>query len=132
MDERYDLVVIGAGPAGEKGAAQAAYFGKRVAVVDRLTHAGGAPVASTGIPSKTLRETALYVTGFRKRDVYGLSLDLNREVVLQRLMTRKSELMNTMARAVEENLARHDIRYIQGVARLGPDRTVRVAVDGGR
>lgn len=130
MGERYDLVVIGAGPAGEKGAAQAAYFGKRVAVVDRLPHPGGAPVASTGIPSKTLRETALYVTGFRNRDVYGLSLNLDRGVVLQRLMSRKSEVASTMARAVEENLKRHGIRYIQGEARLVPGQTVRVAVDG--
>jgi NAD(P) transhydrogenase len=131
ISERYDLVVVGAGPAGEKGAAQAAYFGKRVAVVDRLSHPGGAPVASTGIPTKTLRETALYVTGFRNRDVYGLSLELDPEVVLQRLLARKSEVSSTMARAVDENLKRHGIRYIQGEARLGPGRTVRVAVDGG-
>jgi NAD(P) transhydrogenase len=130
MGEHYDLVTIGAGPAGEKGAAQAAYFGKRVAVVDRLPHPGGAPVASTGIPTKTLRETALYVTGFRNRDVYGLSLELDREKVLERLMSRKSEVRGMMERAVELNLERHGIRYIQGEASLGPDRTVRVAVDG--
>jgi NAD(P) transhydrogenase len=130
MSERYDLVVIGAGPAGEKGAAQAAYFGKRVAVVDRLPGPGGAPVASTGIPTKTLRETALYITGFRNRDVYGLSLEVDPAVVLQRLMTRKSEVASTMARAVDENLRRHGIRYIQGEARLGPGRTVFVAGEG--
>jgi NAD(P) transhydrogenase len=130
MDERYDLVTIGAGPAGEKGAAQAAYFGRRVAVVDRLRGPGGATVTSTGIPTKTLRETALYVTGFRNRDVYGLSLELDPEVVLERLMARKSEVGSTMARAVDENLKRHGIRYIQGEARLGPGRTVLVAVDG--
>jgi NAD(P) transhydrogenase len=130
MGERYDLVTIGAGPAGEKGAAQAAYFGKRVAVVDRLRNPGGATVSSTGIPTKTLRETALYVTGFRNRDVYGLSLELDAEVVLQRLMARKSEVGSTMARAVDENLKRHGIRYIQGEASLGPGRTVSVAVDG--
>ncbi|HZA27537.1 MAG TPA: Si-specific NAD(P)(+) transhydrogenase [Actinomycetota bacterium] len=130
MGERYDLVTIGAGPAGEKGAAQAAYFGKRVAVVDRLRHPGGATVASTGIPTKTLRETALYVTGFRNRDVYGLSLELDRETVLERLISRRSEVASTMARAVDENLRRHGIRYIQGEARLGPDRTVLVTVDG--
>lgn len=131
MAERYDLVVIGAGPAGEKGAAQAAYFGKRVAVIDRRPHPGGAPVASTGIPTKTLRETALYVTGFRNRDVYGLSLELDREAVLEHLMSRKSEVRHTMERAVEDNLRRHGIRYIQGEASLGPDRTVRVALDDG-
>jgi NAD(P) transhydrogenase len=130
--ERFDLVTIGAGPAGEKGAAQAAYFGKRVAVVDRLPHPGGAPVTSTGIPTKTLRETALYVTGFRHRDVYGLSLELDPDVVLDRLMSRKSEVTGTMVRAVDENLKRHDIRYIQGEAKLGPGRTVEVTTDVGR
>lgn len=130
MSQRYDLVVIGAGPAGEKGAAQAAYFGKRVAVVDRLSHPGGAPVASTGIPTKTLRETAMYITGFRNRDVYGLSLEVDPEVVLQRLMARKSEVASTMARAVDENLKRHGIRFIKGQARLGPGRTVIVSGDG--
>lgn len=114
VSERYDLVTIGAGPAGEKGAAQAAYFGKRVAVVDRLPHPGGATVASTGIPTKTLRETALYVTGFRNRDVYGLSLELDRETVLQRLISRRSEVASMVARAVDENLRRHGIRYVQG------------------
>jgi NAD(P) transhydrogenase len=130
MSEDYDLVVIGAGPAGEKGAAQAAYFGKRVAVVDRASRPGGAPVASTGIPSKTLRETALYITGFRNRDVYGLSLKLDPDLILERLMTRRSEVVSSMARAVDENLKRHGIRYIQGDAMLGPDLTVVVSVGG--
>ena len=102
-----------------------------MAVIDRRPHPGGAPVASTGIPTKTLRETALYVTGFRNRDVYGLSLELDREAVLEHLMSRKSEVRRTMERAVEDNLRRHGIRYIQGEASLGPDRTVRVALDDG-
>ena len=71
MRERYDMVVIGSGPAGEKGAAQAAYFGKRVAVVEHTPRPGGAAVSTAGVPTKTLRETALYITGFRRRDVYG-------------------------------------------------------------
>ena len=59
MTESFDLVVIGSGPAGEKGAAQAAYFGKRVALVERSRHLGGAGVNTGTVPSKTLRETAL-------------------------------------------------------------------------
>jgi NAD(P) transhydrogenase len=70
--ERYDLVVVGSGPAGEKAAALAAYFGKRVAVVERDGPPGGAPVNRGGIPTKTLRETALYLTGFRCREIYGV------------------------------------------------------------
>jgi pyruvate/2-oxoglutarate dehydrogenase complex dihydrolipoamide dehydrogenase (E3) component len=58
MDGSFDMIVIGAGPAGEKAAAQAAYFGKRVAVVDRAENPGGSAVRSAGVPTKTLRETA--------------------------------------------------------------------------
>ena len=86
MDDSYDMIVIGAGPAGEKAAAQAAYFGKRTAVVERAETPGGSAVRSAGIPSKTLRETALYITGFRRRDTYGVSLQLHPSLALQRLL----------------------------------------------
>ena len=72
--DRYDLVVIGAGPAGEKGAAQAAYFGKRVAIIEREPYPGGAGINTGTVPSKTLREAVLYLTGLSQRDLYGLSL----------------------------------------------------------
>jgi phytoene dehydrogenase-like protein len=68
VEERFDLVVIGAGPAGEKGAGQAAYFGKRVAVMERSAVPGGTPASTGGIPTKTMREAALYLTGFRRRE----------------------------------------------------------------
>src|SRR3954449_9096756 len=63
MRDRYDLVVIGAGPAGEKGAAQAAYFGKRVALIERSPYLGGTGINTGTVPSKTLRETAIYFSG---------------------------------------------------------------------
>ena len=69
--DRYDLIVIGSGPAGEKGAAQAAYFGKRVALVEREPHVGGAGINTGTVPSKTLRETALYFSGLRQRGLYA-------------------------------------------------------------
>ena len=77
MSSDYDLVVVGVGPAGEKGAAQAAYFGKRVACVERAAEPGGAAVHTGTLPSKTLRETALFLSGFRQRELYGLSVELN-------------------------------------------------------
>jgi NADPH-dependent 2,4-dienoyl-CoA reductase/sulfur reductase-like enzyme len=70
--ESFDLVVIGSGPAGEKGAAQAAYFGKRVAVIERAPNLGGAGVNTGTVPSKTLRESALYFSGLRQRGLYGI------------------------------------------------------------
>ena len=60
----FDLVVIGSGPAGEKGAVQAAYFGKRVAIVERAPEPGGAAVHTGTLPSKTLREAAIYLSGY--------------------------------------------------------------------
>jgi NAD(P) transhydrogenase len=74
--ENYDLVVIGSGPAGEKAALHTAYFGKWVAVVEQARVPGGNPARRTGVPTKTLRETAQYLTGFWHRDVYGVSLTL--------------------------------------------------------
>src|ERR671926_739034 len=75
----YDLVILGAGPAGEKGAAQAAYYGKRVAIVERAPAVGGAAINTGTVPSKTLRETALALSGLGTRDLYGVDLSLRRQ-----------------------------------------------------
>ncbi len=132
MTDRFDMVVIGAGPAGEKAAAQAAYFGKRVAIVDRSSRPGGSAVGSAGIPTKTLRETALYITGFRRRDVYGLSLQLDPEATLKRLRTRTAEVVELMTTMVQRNLERHGIELVHGQATLTPDRSVLVTGPDGR
>lgn len=129
--DRYDLVVIGSGPAGEKAAAQAAYYGKSVAVVERDPVPGGAPVNTGGIPSKTLREAAQYLTGYRFRDVYGLSLGLTGDVLVQLLRRREAEVSQSIGDAVQANLDRHGIDLVRGEATLGPDRTVIVTADGG-
>src|SRR5436190_8326250 len=131
-EDRFDMVVIGSGPAGEKAAAQAAYFGKQVAVVERSPEPGGAAVTSASIPSKTLRETAMYISGFRRRDVYGLSLTLDPEATLAQLRTRTAEVIETMTDAVRVNLERHAVEFVHGHARLGSDRTVHVGVDAGK
>src|SRR6266481_3241927 len=70
MPEKFDLIVIGSGPAGEKGAAQAAFFGKRVALVEREPCLGGAAANTGTLPSKTMRETALVLSSFRQRQLY--------------------------------------------------------------
>jgi NAD(P) transhydrogenase len=131
-EDRFDMVVIGSGPAGEKAAAQAAYFGKRVAVVDRSPSPGGAAVGNAVVPSKTLRETALYITGFRRREVYGLGLTLDPEATVAQLRTRTTDVIETMTDAVRRNLERHGIEFVRGGARLGSDRTVNVTLDAGR
>lgn len=131
MENSFDMIVIGAGPAGEKAAAQAAYFGKRVAVVDRAETPGGSAVRSAGIPSKTLRETALYITGFRRRETYGLSLQLHPSLALELLMARTAQVIETRTESVRQNLDRHGVRLLQGDARLSPGRTVTVRTKDG-
>ena len=121
----YDLVVVGGGPAGEKAAAQAAYWGKRVAVIDRSPQPGGAMVGGA-VSSKTMREAALYLTGFKRRDAYEVSIDLTPEVAAERLRRRTAAVVQTMSDSSLENLRRHGVDLFGGDAALGPDRSVVV------
>jgi len=124
-EERFDMVVVGAGPAGEKAAAQAAYFGKSVALVDDSAALGGA-MAASAVTTKAMREAALYLTGFQRRHVYGAGIDLHPQAVIDRLRARAVDVSVSMSQAVDENLARHGIELVAGRARLGPHRTVVV------
>jgi NAD(P) transhydrogenase len=124
--DRFDLVVIGCGPAGEKGANQAAYFGHRVAVVERRSRPGGAAVAVAGVPVKALRDTAVYLSGWSGGDTHGVRIGLTPDLVMNRLRARVSDVVATMTAAVGENLNRHGVELVHGEARLGPGRTVIV------
>jgi NAD(P) transhydrogenase len=129
--DHFDLVVIGSGPAGEKGASQAAYFGHRVAVVERGAKPGGAAIAVSGVPVKALRDTAVYLTGWSRREVYGVGISLAPDLVMNRLRARIADVVRTMTTAVAENLRRHGIELVHGDARLGRDRTVIVRDEAG-
>src|SRR5262249_16814074 len=83
----YDLIVIGSGPAGEKGGGEGAYFGKKVALVEEAPSHGGA-IANTGLPGKGMRETALYLSGLRQRELHGLSLTYDGTLTVDRFMHR--------------------------------------------
>ena len=124
--DRFELVVIGSGPAGEKGAAQAAYFGRKVAVVERAPAVGGACVHTGTLPSKTLRETALYLTGFRRRELYGMSLRLDRKKSLRQLVGRLHSVTERQTDQVSRNLRRHGIELVEGSARFEDAHTLRV------
>jgi NAD(P) transhydrogenase len=124
--QQYDLVVIGAGPAGEKGAVQAAYFGKRVAVIEEA--APGGAVCHTGtLPSKTLRETALMLSGFRARDLYGADLSLRRNATVQDLLFHERNVRTAHQESIEENLARHGVDIHSGVGSFDDQHTIRLS-----
>lgn len=127
----YDLLVIGSGPAGEKGAVQAAYFGRRVAVVERAPVLGGACVHTGTLPSKTLRETALYLSGHRQREMYGLRCQLAGDVTVRDLMCRQGAVLGTESRRIHENLARHHVALLHGSAALVDEHSVLITPTDG-
>jgi NAD(P) transhydrogenase len=127
MHPSYDLVVIGAGPAGEKAAAQAAYFGKRVCVIERSPKPGGAAVNTGTIPSKTLRETALYFSGLRQRGLYGVDYHIKPDISIGDFMFRERAVVDAQWKQIDENFRRHAVSQIQGSARFIDAETVEVA-----
>src|SRR5580704_10587629 len=131
MPYDHDLVVVGVGPAGEKGAAQAAYFGKRVACVERAEEPGGAAVHTGTLPSKTLRETAIFLSGFRQRELYGLSVELNPALAIPKLLSRKDAVREQEVARMKWNLERHGVPTLRGVARFVDAHTIEVCGTGG-
>jgi NAD(P) transhydrogenase len=130
--QKYDLIVIGSGPAGEKGAAQAAYFGKGVALVERSPVVGGACVHTGTLPSKTLREAALYVTGFQRRQLYGMTLDIDRQTSLRQIVGRLHAVIQEQEEQVRRNLDRHGVTVIHGEASFAGGLEVAVQQSGGQ
>lgn len=124
--EHYDLVVIGAGPAGEKGAAQAAYFGKKVCVVERAPKPGGAAVNTGTIPSKTLRETALYFSGLKQRGLYGVDYHVQANITVADFMFRERLVVEAQWELIHQNFARHGITVMQGIAHFIDAHTIEV------
>src|SRR5258708_14567009 len=104
--QHYDLVVIGGGPAGEKGAAQAAYFGKKVAIVERSPQLGGACINTGTLPSKTLRESALYFSGLRQRGLHGIDYSLREGLTVRTSFITKMQSCSRNAQRFLRTLLR--------------------------
>jgi NAD(P) transhydrogenase len=122
----YDLIVIGSGPAGEKGAAQAAYFGKKVALIEREPVLGGAAANTGTMPSKTLRETALYLSGFRQRGLYGVNMSLKEKVTARDFLFRERQVQHTEHMRIIANLKRHHVALYNGTASFADPHTIRL------
>ena len=126
----YDLVVIGSGPAGEKGAVQAALMGKRVVAVEREPVLGGAAANTGTLPSKTLRETALHLSGFRQRDLYGVEVTVKREATVTDFLYREREVKRIERARIARSLAQNGVTLIAGRARFVDAHTVAVERPG--
>jgi len=129
----YDLIVIGSGPAGEKGAAQAAYFGKKVALIEREPVLGGACVNTGTIPSKTLRESALHLSGFRQRGFRdAVEMTMKSDITVGDFMHRKQVVVEREWRRIDDNLRRHQIDLYEGVAKFESPHHVAVETAMGK
>jgi NAD(P) transhydrogenase len=124
--DSFDLIVIGSGPAGEKGAAQAAYFGKRVALIEKRAELGGAGVNTGTVPSKTLRESALYFSGLRQRGLFGIDYLLRDGLTVQDFMYRKEAVVSAERHKIAANLAERKIELVAGTAKFEDPHTVKV------
>jgi NAD(P) transhydrogenase len=124
--KKYNVLVIGSGPAGQKGAVQAAKLGRRVAVLEKEPFIGGAGLQTGTIPSKTLRETALYLAGLRQRVIVGFQYVLGKKVQFQELMHRKNSVIQNQTEVIIDQFSRSEVEVIYGEASFEDRQTLAV------
>jgi NAD(P) transhydrogenase len=122
----YDLAVIGSGPAGQKGAIAAAKLGKRVAMIDRKEFVGGVCIHTGTIPSKTLREAILYLSGFRERSFYGRDYSVKEDISVSDLAFRVQAVIGREVEVIRAQLKRNRVELVSGTAKFLDPRTLEV------
>ena len=121
--QRYDFVILGSGPAGRRAAVQAAKLGKSVLVVDERAQVGGVSVHTGTIPSKTLRETVLNLSGWRERGFYGQSYRVKQDIGAADLTARLGKTLEHEVAVQEHQFARNGVRVAHGAGRFVSART---------
>src|SRR5262245_4274177 len=123
---RYDLLVIGSGPAGQRAAVQAAKLGKRVAIIEKRRVVGGVSVNTGTIPSKSLREAVLYLTGFGQRSIYGSSYTVKDRITMDDLMLRSAYVIKREIDVTMAQMKRNHVEMMFGEAAFIDTHTVKV------
>ena len=127
---KYDLVVIGSGPSGQRAAVAASKMKKRVAVVEARAVVGGVCINTGTIPSKTMREAVLHLSGYNYRSVYGMNYRVKEKITMADLAFRVQAVIKTEVDVTEAQLSRNGIDVVQGIARFrrsAPDSRGRSA-----
>jgi len=127
----YDLVVIGSGPGGQKAAIGATKLGKRVAVVERKHMVGGVCINTGTIPSKTLREAVVYLTGMSQRELYGASYRVKGNITIEDLFGRTQHVIGREVEIVRTQLMRNHVDLLAGSAAFTDPHTVSVTDEHG-
>src|ERR1039457_6873038 len=122
----YDLVVIGSGPAGQKGAICATKLRKKVAIIDRKKTIGGVCVHTGTIPSKTFREAVLYLSGLRQRSFYGRGYVLKDRIVMADLVLRATAVMTREVDVIKAQLRRNYVTALEGDAHFADPHTLEI------
>jgi NAD(P) transhydrogenase len=128
----YDLLVLGSGPGGQKAAIAAAKLDRRVAVVERRHMVGGVCINTGTIPSKTLREAVLYLTGLNQREMYGQSYRLKDDITVADLAARTQHVIGREIDVIRSQLARNRVTLLAGTGRFTDPHTVAIADEHGR
>ena len=128
----YDMLVIGSGPAGKSAAIQASKLDKRVALVERSETIGGVMLNPGTIPSKTLREAAMYLTGYREREVYGESFTVKQDIKMHDLLVRTSHVMTNEVDVIRHQLMRNGVELITAEASFVDPHTIQLRDNDGK
>ncbi|GAA1819886.1 Si-specific NAD(P)(+) transhydrogenase [Luedemannella flava] len=128
----FDLLVLGSGPGGQKAAIAAAKLGRKVAVVERRNMIGGVCINTGTIPSKTLREAVLYLTGLNQRELYGQSYRLKDDITVADLAARTSHVIGREIDVIRSQLSRNRVAMLTGTGRFIDAHTILVSEAGGR
>lgn len=131
MVKKFDLIVIGAGPAGEKGASKAAQYGRRVALIERRPYLGGAGINTGTVPSKTLRESALYFSGLRQRGLYGIDYSLRENLTIKDFTYRERAVRRKERKMIAAHMQDHHVEVIHGIGSLQDRHTVQIRTPAG-
>ncbi|GKS57609.1 NAD(P)(+) transhydrogenase [Nitrospira sp.] len=119
----YDLLVVGSGPAGQKAAIQAAKLGKSVGLIERRDVVGGVCLNTGTIPSKSLREAVLYLSGFHQRGLYGQSYRVKQDITIDDLIFRANHVISREIEVIRNQMARNRVEMLTGTATfLDPHR----------
>ncbi|MEU9733057.1 Si-specific NAD(P)(+) transhydrogenase [Streptomyces sp. NPDC048002] len=123
-DFDFDMLVLGSGPGGQKAAIAAAKLGRKVAVIDRPDMVGGVSIHTGTIPSKTLREAVLYLTGLTQRDLYGQSYRVKEDITVADLISRTQHVVGREVEVIRSQLSRNQVVLYAGTGRFVDDHTV--------
>ena len=126
MDSAYDLIVLGSGPAGNRAAIYGAKLGKKVAVVESREVVGGACINTGTIPSKTMREAVLHLSGYNYKSIYGMNYRVKEKITMSDLAFRVQHVIKTEVDVTEAQLSRNNIEMLVGIASFEDANHIKV------